>query len=115
MPRSFLVRSKRAGHHSTRFAHSQHPDQSQALERLPGSSSPDSSRPTVCWTDNSTDGAGAEHTPVKQPSVYPPDLLLSSAAVERPSDLERLIQALLSHHQATNVQTPLCECQLCAK
>ncbi|XP_056128351.1 zinc finger protein Gfi-1b-like [Rhinichthys klamathensis goyatoka] len=113
MPRSFLVKSKRAGHHSTRSAHSQRPDQSQALELLPGSSSPDSSRPPVCWTDNSTDGA--EHTPGNQPGVYSPDLSLSSAAVERPSDLERLIQALLCHHPTTNVQTPLCECPLCAK
>ncbi|KAK7167008.1 hypothetical protein R3I94_001416 [Phoxinus phoxinus] len=115
MPRSFLVRSKRAGHHSThRPAHSPPPDQSQALELLPGSSSA-SSRPPVCWTDNSTDGAEAEHTPVKQLGVYSPDLSLSSAAVERQSDLERLIQALLSHHQMTNVQTPLCECPLCEK
>ncbi|CAM4326777.1 hypothetical protein PO909_000923 [Leuciscus waleckii] len=115
MPRSFLVRSKRAGHHSTRPAHSQPPDQSEALELLPSSSSA-SSRPSVCWTDNSTDGAEAEHPPaVKQPDVYSSDLSLSSAAVERPSDLERLIQALLSHHQMTNVQTPLCECPLCEK
>ncbi|KAK9978596.1 hypothetical protein ABG768_020340 [Culter alburnus] len=114
MPRSFLVKSKRAGHHSTRSAHSQHHDRwassncSQALELLPCTST-DSS-----WTDNSTDGAGAKPTEVKQPGVYSSDLS-STAAVERQTDLERLIQALLSHHQLTNVKTPLCECPLCEK
>ncbi|XP_016367937.1 zinc finger protein Gfi-1b-like isoform X2 [Sinocyclocheilus rhinocerous] len=115
MSRSFLVKSKRAGHHSTRPAHSQHQhhdgwtssSRSAALELLPCTST-DSSR-----TQNSTDGAGAEAWPSstagKQSGVCPSSDLSSSAAVERQHDLERLIQALLSHHQLTNVQTPLCE------
>ncbi|KAK2916942.1 hypothetical protein Q8A67_001316 [Cirrhinus molitorella] len=121
MPRSFLVKSKRAGHHSTRSTHSQdqHHDKwpssshSASLELLPCTST-DSSR-----THNSTDAAGAEPWPsataVKQSGVCPLTDLSSSAALERQSNLEHLIQAILSHHQLTNVQTPLCECPLCEK
>ncbi|XP_052393596.1 zinc finger protein Gfi-1b isoform X1 [Carassius gibelio] len=121
MPRSFLVKSKRAGHHSTRSAHSQHghhdgwtsSSRSSALELLPCTST-DSSQ-----TQNSTDGAGAGAgagawpSPTaagKQSGVCPSSDLSSSG-----SDLERLIQALLRHHQLNNVQTPLCECPLCEK
>ncbi len=52
---------------------------------------------------------------VKQSGVCPLSNLSCSAAVERQSELERLIQALLSHHQLSNVQTPLCECPHCEK
>ncbi|XP_067312156.1 zinc finger protein Gfi-1-like isoform X2 [Pseudorasbora parva] len=121
MPRSFLVKSKRAGHRSTGHAHHQRGDgcssigRSQALELPPCSSAESRGRPSVYRPDNSTDGAGAEPTAVKQSGVYSSDLSSSSAAVERHSDLEHLIQTLLSHHQLTNVQTPLCECPLCEK
>ncbi|KAI2666885.1 zinc finger Gfi-1b-like protein [Labeo rohita] len=119
MPRSFLVKSKRAGHHSTRSARSQHQrhdrwtssSHSTALELLPCTSS-DGNR-----THNST--AEAEPWPsataVKQSGVCQLTDLSSSAALDRQSDLERLIQALLSHHQMANIQTPLCECPLCEK
>ncbi|XP_043086491.1 zinc finger protein Gfi-1b-like [Puntigrus tetrazona] len=123
MPRSFLVKSKRAGHHSTRSAHSQHGRHdgrasschSTALELLPGSST-DSSR-----AQNSPEGAGGEPRPWpsstagEQSGGCPFSTLSCSAAVERQSELERLIQALLSHHQLSNVQTPLCGCPLCEK
>ncbi|XP_042590585.1 zinc finger protein Gfi-1b-like isoform X2 [Cyprinus carpio] len=121
MPRSFLVKSKRAGHHSTRFAHSQHrhhdgwtsSSHSSALDLLPCTSTDRSQ------TQNSSDGAGAGACPSstagKQSGVCPSSDLSSSAAVERQRDLERLIQALLSFYQLTNVQTPLCECLLCDK
>ncbi len=52
---------------------------------------------------------------VKESGVCPLSNLSCSAAVERQSELERLIQTLLSHHQLSNVQTPLCECPLCEK
>uniref|UniRef100_A0A8C1C2A5 C2H2-type domain-containing protein n=1 Tax=Cyprinus carpio carpio TaxID=630221 RepID=A0A8C1C2A5_CYPCA len=123
MPRSFLVKSKRAGHHSTRSAHSKHQhhdgwtssSRSAALELLP-STSTEGSR-----THNSTDGAGAEPQPwpsstaVKQPGVCPLSKLSCPVAMERQSELECLIQAILSHHQLSNVQKPLCECPLCEK
>ncbi|XP_051569472.1 zinc finger protein Gfi-1b-like [Myxocyprinus asiaticus] len=127
MPRSFLVKSKRAGHHSSRSVHSQiqqHDGQvsschSETLELRPGSpADTKTNRSSLYWTNNSSDAEHWNSTAVHQCGVYQAshsELSSPAVAVERETDLERLIQALLGHHQLINAQMPLCECPLCEK
>ncbi|XP_055051033.2 uncharacterized protein [Misgurnus anguillicaudatus] len=119
MPRSFLVKNKRAGHHSTRSAHSQHhhhdgwtsrshspvvahPETSESVPRTDTDISR-TEQPSVIWSDTRTDpppGAGHRSPP---------------GAAERETDVERLVQVFLTHHQLLNIQTSLCECLFCEK
>ncbi|XP_073800032.1 uncharacterized protein [Danio rerio] len=102
MPRSFLVKSKRAGHHSASPAHSVHYHHHEdGLEPLPGSSA------------ENTSGNEEQSTAVNQ--CVSPLSGLSPAEVDRQSDMERLIQAVLCHHPLSSVQTPICECPICQK
>ncbi|XP_056304640.1 zinc finger protein Gfi-1b-like [Danio aesculapii] len=122
MPRSFLVKSKRAGHHSASPAHSEHyhrdDHHEDGLEPLPGSSGekraekksealqPTSGRRT------SQQNSYNEHN-LKQ--CASPMSELSPAEADRERDMERLIQAVLCHHPLSSVQTPICECPVCQK
>ncbi|XP_051571825.1 zinc finger protein Gfi-1b-like [Myxocyprinus asiaticus] len=128
MPRSFLVKSKRAGHHSSRSTHSQHQQQdgwvsschSETIELSPSLPTDTSrnNRSLLHWTNNSSDAEYWNSTAVHQCGVCQTshsELSSSSVVLESETDLERLIQALLSRHQLMNAQTPLCECSLCEK
>ncbi|MCI4395299.1 hypothetical protein PGIGA_G00178670 [Pangasianodon gigas] len=145
MPRSFLVKSKRAGSHSSRSAHSHtyHSDgQLGALHGSTGSSSPVAlelspkmasapSYPASHWVSMETSPNSASQaenwglwTTGEQAgeSERPPvstavwsPSLSHTLSSHREQELERLVQVLLSHRLQDNSNPPLCECPLCEK
>ncbi|XP_053494263.1 zinc finger protein Gfi-1b-like [Ictalurus furcatus] len=145
MPRSFLVRSKRAGSHSSRSAHSHthHSDgQLGAMHGSTGSSSPEAlelspktdsapSYPASHWVSMKTSPNSAsqaenwglwrtdEQTGESgRPLVSTsvwPPPLSHTLSSHREQELERLVQVLLSHRLQDSSNTPLCECPLCEK
>ncbi|XP_060759995.1 zinc finger protein Gfi-1b-like [Neoarius graeffei] len=145
MPRSFLVKSKRVGSHSSRSAHSHtyHADSQlgamygsnrssspEALElstKLPSApsypashrvameTSPNSASHVEDWGLWRTDKEAGES---EHPMVSTPvwaPPLSHTPSSQREQELERLVQVLLSHRLQDNSNTPLCECPLCEK
>ncbi|XP_028841700.1 zinc finger protein Gfi-1b-like [Denticeps clupeoides] len=126
MPRSFLVKSKKAGSHA---AHSARRHSHLLQEVAAPHSSP------VLYQEAEMAAAGSTLVPMTTathpaPPVghwcrwpedaprharCPPRPDPPSAGAERKMELERLVYALLNHRQLINIQGPLCECPLCEK
>ncbi|KAM9434746.1 uncharacterized protein Hap1MRO34_002503 isoform 2-T3 [Clarias gariepinus] len=145
MPRSFLVKSKRAGSHSSRPAHSRTYHSEGQLGNMcssTGDRSPDAlalspklplapSYPTSHWVpvETNPDSAsqaetwGIWRTDEKAgDSEHPPvsttvwsPPLSHTLSSHREQELEQLVQVLLSHRLQDTSSTPLCECPLCEK
>ncbi|XP_017572868.1 zinc finger protein Gfi-1b-like [Pygocentrus nattereri] len=145
MPRSFLVKSKRAGSYSTRPTHfhaynndrhleaSQKPNRSTSPEDLElhplSTATTTALNSSVQWVPTATSpdpvsqaenwaSWTAEQLWSEDGSVsmwLPPHLRTVGSLRDREQELERLVHALLSHRLQLNVKTPLCECPLCEK
>ncbi|TRY65463.1 hypothetical protein DNTS_030056 [Danionella cerebrum] len=102
MPRSFLVKSKKAGLHCTRSAHSIHNHQESSCQSQTEDAEPSAS-------------LSADVTPETLAGVSPECELSSAAAQEKPPDLERFIRAVLNQQPLDHHQAAICACTFCAK
>ncbi|XP_057201385.1 zinc finger protein 383-like [Triplophysa rosa] len=114
MPRSFLVKSKRAGHRSSRSAHSQHHlNDGRVSSNEPLScTNTERSEPSSEFRSETTQH-WCSSTAEKQTDAQ--TNLSSFTSLETETDVMRLLQVFLAHHQLMNVQASLCECLLCEK
>uniref|UniRef100_A0AAY4BL55 C2H2-type domain-containing protein n=1 Tax=Denticeps clupeoides TaxID=299321 RepID=A0AAY4BL55_9TELE len=119
MPRSFLVKSKKAGSHA---AHSARRHSHLLQEVAAPHSSP------VLYQEAEMAAAGGTLVPMTTATHPAPPVghwcrwpegtgpaSPEARRTPRKMELERLVYALLNHRQLINIQGPLCECPLCEK